>query len=329
MRLARLVAFASLLAATFSAWAGPPVARHVAADARWYVHLDMQALRKTDLFNPLKDMIRERVPLDEWLLALQEHLGFNPLDDIDAVTLYSTVFEEGRGCAIVYARVDQANLTDLLALNPGYARVAHGNHLVHSWKDERGKTPACAFVDARTVVIADGADSVRAALDVLDGKAKADSELVRGFAAGILLHGGAVRLGELAGRPESQMLSNLESLDLSVRIRDGKVLTQLVAQAPTAERAAIIRRMLLGLQALVQLDDSKHSPEVVELVSAIEVAGEGQQITLSIEKEPGPLLDLVGAMIDRQTQGERPRPKATPTPKATPGRPAAPAGEDL
>src|SRR3954464_10229107 len=85
------------------AFAGPVNAKHLAADAKWYVHLDFEAARQTAVFKELLDAARAQFPVDDGVAQLKAAIGVNPLTDISGVTVYNNSFEKDAAALIVYA----------------------------------------------------------------------------------------------------------------------------------------------------------------------------------------------------------------------------------
>ena len=54
--------------------------------------------------------------------------------------------------------------------NPDYKQVAYGKHTLHTWTDNNdGKTKVGCFYGDGMILLADKAETLKAAVDVLDG----------------------------------------------------------------------------------------------------------------------------------------------------------------
>src|SRR5260221_7041787 len=95
-RLARLTLLClSVFLLTFPrpALAGPADPKHLAADTKWFLHLDFEAAKQTVVYAQVLDIVKANFPLEEKLNQLKNGIGVNPLTDITGVTVYNTSFE--------------------------------------------------------------------------------------------------------------------------------------------------------------------------------------------------------------------------------------------
>ena len=115
--------------------AGSANAKHLPADARWYIHLDVEAARKTALYAQALDLVKAKFPLEEVAAQLKSQIGVNPLTDITAVTVYNNSFAKEVAAVVIYARVDAGLLNNAIAQNPGYKETSYGKHTLLEWTD--------------------------------------------------------------------------------------------------------------------------------------------------------------------------------------------------
>jgi hypothetical protein len=161
--------------------AGAVNAKHIAADARWYLHLDVEAAKETVLYNTVLDAIKATYPLEETVTQLKQFIGVNPLTDISGITVYNTSFEKDVAAVIIYATVDQNLLTNALSQNRDYKEVAYGQHTLLFWTDNNdGKQKTGCFYGPGVVVMADKEATLKMAVDVLDGAKPAGEDVRRG-----------------------------------------------------------------------------------------------------------------------------------------------------
>src|SRR5690349_9657899 len=123
------------------AYAGPADAKHVAADAKWFIHLDFEAAKKTELYAQVLEVAKAQFPLEETVNQLKGLIGVNPLTDITGVTVYNTSFKKDVAAVLIYAKVDRALLLQAIAQNPDYKEVEYGKYTLNQWTDNNdGKT---------------------------------------------------------------------------------------------------------------------------------------------------------------------------------------------
>src|SRR5258706_4896206 len=131
-----LIACIALFVLAPLAFAGPANSKHVPADAKWYLHLDLEAAKETALFNQVLDAVKLQFPIEEVVGQLKAGIGVNPLTDITAVTVYNNSFEKDVAAIVVYAKIDPTLLNNVLAQNPDYKETVYGKHLLLGWTDK-------------------------------------------------------------------------------------------------------------------------------------------------------------------------------------------------
>ncbi len=139
----------------------------IPSDANWVLHLDMDRLLSSDLFNMIMgekgwDTIKKRN------IRFAKKFRINLLEDIKGVTVYGQGRDENKAVACISGRFDQNHLLSLLSLDDNHREIAYGAHIVHSWSSgEYG-----AFVGENMAILSESEDSIKHALDVIAGKAK-------------------------------------------------------------------------------------------------------------------------------------------------------------
>lgn len=290
----------------FSAWAGPANPKHVAPDAKWYIHLDLDNARETAIFKELLDAVRLQFPLDETLAQLKQAIGVNPLTDITGVTVYNTSFEKDAAAVIFYAKVEQALLTAALANNPDYKQQAYGKHTFHTWTDPNdGKTKNGCFWGEGVVVMGDRVETLQAAIDVLDGKAKSGSSLIKEHKKSEFLYA-AADLAQSDDKNVSQLLSNSEAATASASEEQGTFALTLNLTAKTAEQANQLKTILDGLKAFGQLGAAKETPTAAGLIKQVSVSVEGARVTARFQHDSKTLLQAL-QKLHQENQAKRSR----------------------
>src|SRR5258706_15012782 len=101
-----LIACIALLLLAPLASAGPVNSKHVPADAKWYLHLDLEAAKETALFNQVLDAVKLQFPIEEVVAQLKAGIGGKPLTDTTAVTVYNHSFEHDVAAVVIYAQIE-------------------------------------------------------------------------------------------------------------------------------------------------------------------------------------------------------------------------------
>lgn len=286
--------------------AGEVKGEHLAADAKWYIHLDLERARETTIFKELLDAARLQFPLDEVLAQLKQAIGINPLTDISGVTIYNTSFEKDVAAVIFYARVEPVLLTSLLANNPDYKQEAHGKHTLHCWTDPNdGKRKNGCFWGEGVVVMGDRIETLKAALDVLDGKTRGGSALVKQHKKSEFMYA-AADLAKSDDRNVSQLLSNSDAATAVASEESGTFALSLNLTAKTVEQATQLKQILDGLKAFGQLGAAKDTPTAAALIKQVVVAADGAKVTARFTHDSKTLLQAL-QKLHQENQAKRER----------------------
>ncbi len=283
----RLAGCAAVLAMTFAgttALAGAANAKHLAADTKWYIHLDVEAAKETVLYTQMLDVAKQQFPLEETLAQLKAAIGVNPLTDISGITIYNNSFEKDVAAILIYAKVDQNMLANAVAQNPNYKETDYNKHKVMTWTDPNdGKTKTGSFYGDGLVIMADKVDTLKAAMDVLDGAKPAGSELVKTPAKGSFLNASA-KLGEANDPNMSKLLSATDAATATISEVGGILNVSLNLTAKTPEQATQARTMLEGIKAMGQLG-AADVPTAAGLIRSVKLAVDGAKINISFEHD--------------------------------------------
>jgi len=291
-RLRALSCFVALLGVFIgrSSLAGPADEKALPADAKWYVHLDVEALRGTVLFQKALEFAKAQIPLEEQLGMLKQMIGVNPLTDISGITVYNNNFDKDVAAILIYAKVDQATLAGAVAQNPNYAETDYNKHKVLTWVDANdGKKKAGCFYKDGLIIMGDKSETVQMAVDVLDGTRPAGSALVKTPAKGSFLNASA-HLGLAKDQVVSRMLSNTEAATATAGEVDGVFNVSVSLVAKTAEAAGQIRAMVDGTKAMIALGDS---PSAAKLIQMVKVSTEGAKLVASFEHDSKDLIETL------------------------------------
>jgi hypothetical protein len=288
----RMIACLLMLCFAPLALAGPANANHVAADAKWYIHLDLEAAKQTTLFNEVLTAAKAQIPIDEVVNALKTNIGVNPLTDISGVTVYNNSFEKDVAAIIIYAKIDAALLNQALAQNPDYKETVYGKHMLLGWTDKNdGKAKNGCFYADGVIMMADKIDTLKLAVDVLDGAKPGGSSLVKTPAKGSFINASA-ELSQSNDPNIAQLLSATDAATACASEIDGKLHIDVHLTAKTAEQAAQIKKMIDGLAAFGQLA-TRELPAAAALLKEINVSADGTKIMANFQHDSKTLLQTL------------------------------------
>ena len=132
------------LIAAATAMADPFDAKTVPADAKWVVHIDVDAIAKSSFWPLIEQRINANPNAQAGIQKAEMITGANLPQDLHSITLYGLGFNEADGVILANANVNQQQLLVMLQGNPSFVSFPHGQHEILSWED-KGKTMHGAF----------------------------------------------------------------------------------------------------------------------------------------------------------------------------------------
>ena len=324
-----LLTLAGALAAAGTALAGPLHQEHVAADAKWVLHLDVDNMLQTGLGQWFAEAV-----LDQQLAKITRDLQqkFNiDLDwrQIHSLTAYGTQLKPkgDPGGVLLIEGFDVGQALDAVIERLGAAAPGGGDSpLVKTIEDNaafytlRDQAFGVAL-PGKTFLVGRSKEEVRKAREVLSGAApnlgssKAAVPTSEAAKSGFLF--GSVKGLEQAPLPaQAQGLKNVDGAQFVLGEKADNVFLRLALNAKDEEAATQIQQALQGLLALATLSQSEH-PNVQKLTQATKVAGMEKLVTVKLELPAAEVIDLVKQGQQKKAaksdQPARPRRKARAT----------------
>lgn len=309
------VALAMLLWMAAPLCARPFEAKQVPADAKWILHVDVDALQASKTWEMFRGEIEQNLEIREKLQGVEMISGMKLPQDLHSITLFGSAFNEGVTVVIIEANADRERLIGLLSQNPSYASSKHGQHDVHAWEDN-SKQMYGGFQGTDRVVMGQSRESIVAALDVLDGKAQAlqpGAALAGGSGAGVLLYVAGDQLSQLgeAQKARSPLINQVELAWLALSEQNEEIVLKAAIHSKTAEAAEQMRVSLEGIKAIIALAGAAQDadPPARTLTSALQsITARTTEKILNIEGRwrLGALRDFISAMKARTGEAEQP-----------------------
>ena len=178
--------------------------KQVPADAKWVIHVDIDAAQQSTLGKLVRDHLQGDPDFTRKAQDFQTFTGTRLLEDIHAVLLFGREFEGPKSVLVIHAKLDaDLLLRKMRQTKPGFASKFHGEHEVPNWIDDNGVRVYACFHSPTATVISQSFEEMGASLDVLDGKTaglKADSLMATKSALGTFLFVASDKLQDLAKR---------------------------------------------------------------------------------------------------------------------------------
>jgi hypothetical protein len=245
------------LAQPSTASADPLECKQVPVDAKWVVHVDMDAARDTRLWAAINGKLSDNDEFQNGIHQIEQLTNAQFPRDLHDVTLYGRSSDQQAGVVIVHAHVDRHQIETFLKMNQGYASKTVGDYEILTW-DDKGKSMHGAFHDDSTIIIANSEELVRDGLEVMDGKSeciKDDSPLAAGTKPKLLASIATADFGSLQkeGPAQSPMLGQVKNGWISVSESDGNAVVKADIVSDTPESATQLGQSIDGVKAMLGL----------------------------------------------------------------------------
>lgn len=324
MKVCRLIPLAAtpmLLASLLltPASAAPPDRAHMPEDAKWVIHLDLEALSKTNLAEEAR---AERPQMTQLVRRwLQDRFGINPREDLQSLTMFSNSYEEHTGAMILRADYDPAKVKAALEQRPDVQQESWGGHTLYTFSGDgldllaTGADPAqgpertdrqtaqqeraaqaaageprqtkpmtVALIDGKTAVVASSPERAKAAVSLVRGEAGTlaeDSPLLSELDESAMAYGAAIDLDQIEQRGGIfPILSQHERAYWCVSATDNGVEGKLKLHAKSEEVAEHMKTWLEGSIAFGQVW-AADSENLKKLVDNREVSRDGKVVEIT------------------------------------------------
>lgn len=272
-----------------TALAGPLDQSKIAADAKWVVHLDFDAFRKSALGSHfVSQVIEPQIEAQEFLRSTT--LSIN-LTNISSLTAYGPNFEkDGAGVLLLNTTADVKKDLDTLV---GMASLSENEKKDLTMVQQK---PFPLYNLKGDVFMAPLAGS-----GLLLAKSREAIDQARDFAAGkgeTMAKAGSFKEYADTGKafivvmahnfntmakipPQAQVLRETEGGRLAIGENDKNVFFNLMFKGKDEESSTKIQQVLQGIVALVSM--SQQNKDVTDLASATKIAGEGRNVSVTLQ----------------------------------------------
>ncbi|HEX5244094.1 MAG TPA: hypothetical protein VFW23_12590 [Tepidisphaeraceae bacterium] len=282
--------------------AGPLNAHWVSADAKWLVHVDLDAGLRSKVGQAALDWALANPDLKEAFTRAQATLGMKLPSDIHDVTLYGRSFGPD-GVVIVHAELNRDKLMSLLQSTKNLKSSDLRGRTIYTWEEESPKdqvdashTSAGALIDDSSVVLGRDKESIVAALDVIDGKQPAldsGSLLAQPAPPGTIGFIAAIDLESVANGPDrSPLFQKCREGLLAVGEHNEQAFMHAEVTAQSAESAQQLVGVLRGLQALAQLQN----PQVGKDLALVRVTNDDKVVHVDWHAPGADVASLIGQL---------------------------------
>ena len=314
----------ALMAST--AFAGPANKSAIPDSARWVVHVDVSAVTASEIAGGIMGLITGKdspVPADKVAKAVE---GWKFAGNVHSLTLYGSSADEVEAIALITSKFTEEQIKEAAKIDIQTATSAHGNHVIYTFPGKApGEQPRDAYgcIYSNTTIVAGASVArVKAALDVLDGKAKclaADNPLAAMLAPGkgsfaivaaldVNTMAAAATKGKPAAgnKPPAQMLAKVQDLRVESGETGGNIYVTANANILAEEDARTIETMLNGVLAMGMFR-AANNETLMTLLKAVKISRKGKSVTAAVQLPADTIVEKLGGLMKAR--------KNTPTPR--------------
>ncbi|MCX7817948.1 MAG: hypothetical protein N2652_01860 [Kiritimatiellae bacterium] len=268
------------------AQAGPLRLSDVPAEARWWVHFDVDQFKQTAVGRTVLDLLRQP-DTGPKLDAMKAVFNFDIRTDLESITACGA---GRRSAVVVRGRFDEQRLVTLLKAGDGYQELMVEGRTLHSWIDE-GKAKKKGPENARmygaihrsgAAVLSEQAETAAHVLRVLDGEAAAQPE-----SAAVQSEFPAVVVGRMSAdalpnqQTDNPVARGLTGAVAVIGERGTNIEARLEMTLKNPQAAVQIRQIVDGLRAAALLNSEK-DPRAARLAEQLVVRAEGTTLELRL-----------------------------------------------
>ena len=259
--------------------------KQVAADAKWVMHVDMDALvASTVVQKAYHKCLEMHKDVEKKMDMVCGKAGMDPRKDIHGVTLYGKDTNKEHGVMVVHANVDQEHLLEMVAKAPDHKATSYGSYELHSWTQKcwkkKSRMVVGTFYKPNIMVFAGCDKAVKAALDVLDGKSPGikgkESPLAGRTMPGSIF---VARASMIDPKTRCPVLKQAKSFRIALGENKGESFYRARVFMKSPEAGDQVKAITEGFGALMAL---KHGSDVqaMRLIDGLEVTTKGVKLNI-------------------------------------------------
>ena len=270
---------------------------NISNDAKFVVHLDLDAFRASKIGITLLEKIRKDEG-GEKLNALAELIGFDPLSAIHGATMFGNG-EEDNGILVVKHKADNTKLLAFMKLDEYYRKTEHGKHEIHGAGDRGdGKRGYVSFVNATTAVLAASRELAAEGIDLVNGKGAALKQIPTSLVSADKKAKNAFLVDYANVEDLKEHIDNETVNQMAKRVAfvmgesDEKFILSISVDALDADAAENMENMVNGLIGFARLNQDEN-PEVKDILKGLKVTRNEENVSVHFSVGVNKLFELI------------------------------------
>jgi hypothetical protein len=263
--------------------AAPLDLKHVAADAAWLAHVDIDAMRESIVVQKAMEK-HQHAGRKEFVKKM---LGMDPDKDLHGMTCYGKEIGKHKGVMILHARMNRDRVMGMARTFTRPTVTDHRGHKLHSWTHKsrhssKTHNVAAVFYGEDAVVLASSVDELKQAVDVLEGEAPSltpDSALAGNIPAGTTMLMRVEGVSDADLPEKCKVARQTKSFRFVTGEHDGESFFRARAKMTNEEVTGQVREIVEGLRALGQIHVGDNETGQ-KLVNALKIKTDGTTLTV-------------------------------------------------
>jgi hypothetical protein len=283
----------------------------VAADAKWIVHVDFDAMRESKVGQHAHGEILKHDLAKTVLAMIKDSTGADLEKDLHGATVYGNGFKPHAGVLIVYADAEREKLVNLMKTRPDFKTSKEGDLELYSWTEahsDRHHEVVVAFPKKGTGVFAGSTDQVKAAIEVLNGKngLSSSSPLVGDSPKGTILKLSVVGINEAELPAKIDVLKKISRVSIVAGESDGTDFDHIRVVTTDADTAKEFKSIVEGFKAMADLHLSKEA-DLKAMIDDTKIEADGTTLAIDWSGSSDSVIKLMDRAREEITKPVRGR----------------------
>lgn len=290
MKILKLAA-ASLIGLSSLTWAGSINPNVIDSDAKWFFHLNNERLNESELLKVFKPEIEKKIKNAKEL----QLIGFNPLTDLNSVTMYGNSYQRTGSVLILDGQFNSNEILTLAKEQFKNQSSDYRGYQILFW-GQGVKSVYVAFYDNTKIVFARDLDTLKKAVDVMDGTAKNISQSENTLldnAYGNIVTARVVDFNPKIKKPmKSKLFKNITEMTYNSGEEGSQMSSQLSLKGADLEVSSLLKDMVTGLKALLLLTADQQKV-INTFLKPIQINQDGESVNISLKTETDELINMI------------------------------------
>lgn len=302
-----IILAACALLISFPAAAGPLDTNSVPARAQVVVHVDLDALRGSQLRRIFDKQVSEAMA-DMQGKLVEEGIPLQAKDIANAtgITFWAEGDSQEHG-ALIASGLDPRRVSKALATIKGHRRISHKGQTLHEINQDGDTTYVGVY--SNQVAVADDKDSIAETLQVLAGRGSSLARSAKaarlGNVRGVLF--AAVFEQKIANKirkeADSSIFKNIDFKGGLVYAKEtrNELVARAVIETSNADGADQLHKLAAG--AIAFFDVASEDPELAQLLDSLDIKSSGTKVTFTM-KMPFATIKKLAPVLQGKMQGD-------------------------